>query len=455
MTSPEPVTASSSASPPAAPSASPASTTTSAPDPAARLRPLRCADHAAVLAAAVAARAAGGIPVVGDERWADELFTAQVENAAHTLRALALRGLDLAGRIGWAAFTSGSTSRPRAVLRTDASWQAGHRVAAGWLGLTPGEELLMPVHPVSSMAVNAASFCASTGARLRVSAHARLTAADLAGPAALHGTPAQLTDALDLLDGGAPTTLRVVLVGGDRLPTAARERAARHGLRVVHYYGSAEASFVAADLDGAGLRPLPGVRLRVAGAAAASAPAGIRLAAMEPTVVTPTITTGVLEVLSDQLAAPDDSLLASGAPRWPADSWLTTGDRADWDPGRNLLTVHGRADDVILTAGATVAPADVEAELAAVVGLEGGPLATGVVVLGVPDARLGQRVCAVVEPAPGADPDDVLARLREAARTRLSPAARPRRWVLVERLERTGSGKIRRVLPDAAREAGA
>ena len=73
-----------------------------------------------------------------------------------------------------------------------------------------------------------------------------------------------------------------------------------------------------------------------------------------------------------------------------------------------MLEVHGRADDVILTAGATVAAADVEAELAAVRDGSGRPVASGVLVVGVPDRRLGERVCAVVEPARGQDPEAAL-----------------------------------------------
>ncbi|UBH25293.1 acyl--CoA ligase [Micrococcus porci] len=407
------------------------------PDPAARLAFLADADHAAVLAEAVAVRARGGVPVVGDERWPADLRAAQREHAVVQLRRLAARDPDLAARVGWAAFTSGSTSRPRVVLRTDDSWRAGHPHVAAWLGLAPGEAMLTAVHPVSSMALHAAAWCAATGHRLAVSPHARLTAADLTGPAALTATPSQLTDALDLLDDGAPSTLRVALVGGDRLPAGARERAAAHGLRTVHYYGAAEASFVAVDLDGSGLRPLPGVELEVAEPDVLADADGPR--------------TGVLRVASPQLAVPDDSRLASGAPRWDAEGRLTTGDRVTWDPAAGILTVHGRADEVVLTAGATVSAADVEAELAAVAGPDGRPVAAGVLVLGVPDPRLGQRVAAAVEPAPGVAPEDALAALQGVARARLSPAARPRRWVAVGRLERTGSGKIRRVTPPELR----
>lgn len=405
-----------------------------------RLAPLRGADHEAVLRRALEARTAGLVPLVGDERWSVAQWQAGVGHAEALLAELTARAPDRAARIGWAAFTSGTTGRPRVILRTADSWRTGHRLVEDWLGLEPGESLLVPVHPVSSMAVNAADLCAHVGARLLVPSRARLRAADVTGgSAAVHCTPAQLADLCDLLAAvraaSAPAGPRVVLVGGDRLPGQLRERAAALGLRVVHYYGSAEASFVAVDPDGSGLRALPGVRLE--------------------------IREGVLHVRSDQLAEPDGTRLTDGTPRWGADGWLCTGDRAQIDDD-GVLHLRGRADDAILTGGATVIPAEVEAELLrATVRREstasGGdsaphavPVCTAVLVQGEPAPRLGSLVVAHVEPAPGLPADVVLAALKEHARTHLPPAARPRRWQVVDRLERTGSGKIRRMAPDVA-----
>ena len=72
-------------------------------------------------------------------------------------------------------------------------------------------------------------------------------------------------------------------MGGDRLTAGLRARAKAHGLRLVHYYGAAEASFVAVDPDGTGLRLLPGVEAETED--------------------------GLLLVRSDQLAEPDGSSL--------------------------------------------------------------------------------------------------------------------------------------------------
>lgn len=438
--------------------------TGSAPGPApaasARLVPLRrgdqapggrvLRDHAEVLAAAVAARAEGRVPVVGDDRCSAALWEAQTTHAARAMDALAARRPDLAPQAAWAAFTSGSTGSPRIILRTEASWESGHRHVARWLDLAPHESLLLAAHPVSSMAVNAASFCAFAGVLLRVPGRSRLRDQDLlpdagslasatrpasvvpcgvdrpgaiTGPAALSGTPTHLAEALDLLEempdrSAAP--LRVALVGGDRLPDGLRERAAALGVRVVHYYGSAEASYVAVDRDGTGLRPLPGVEVQVLD--------------------------GMLHVRSEQLALPDDSVLSDRGPRFLADGRLRTGDRARLEPD-GTLTLLGRLDDGILTGGATVVPAEVEQVLTGVRDEAGRPWCTAALVLGEPAPRLGQRVVAWVELPPGRDPDETVAALRRAAAEHLPVASRPRAWHAVGCLERTGTGKVRRMAP--------
>ena len=63
-----------------------------------------------------------------------------------------------------------------------------------------------------------------------------------------------------------------------------------------------------------------------------------------------------------------------------------------------------------------------------------------VAVVGVPHARLGQVVTAVIEPIPGCN----LSELRAAARALLRDQSLPRRWLITDRLPRTTSGKIAR-----------
>ncbi len=98
------------------------------------------------------------------------------------------------------------------------------------------------------------------------------------------------------------------------------------------------------------------------------------------------------------------------------------------------LTVLGRSDAVIITGGEKVDPAEVEAVIRAT------GLVDDVAVLGVPDAKWGEAVVAVIA---GAAKD----RKRELAalvRSRLPPPKRPKRWVSVATLPRNHAGKLNR-----------
>lgn len=110
--------------------------------------------------------------------------------------------------------------------------------------------------------------------------------------------------------------------------------------------------------------------------------------------------------------------------------WFVTNDLGDWD---GALTVHGRADDVIITGGHNVHPATVERAVAELPGIR------EVVAVGVPDSEWGQRVAIVIsapEPAP------TLAHLRDALD--LPRHALPHQVVPVRSVPRTEAGKIDR-----------
>jgi acyl-CoA synthetase (AMP-forming)/AMP-acid ligase II len=112
-----------------------------------------------------------------------------------------------------------------------------------------------------------------------------------------------------------------------------------------------------------------------------------------------------------------------------------TGDLGHLD-GDGFLFVRDRRNQTILRGGANVYPAEVERVLSALPGV------AACAVLGIPDERLGQRVVAVVEPAPGAtlSPEELGARCAaELARYKV-----PERFVFVERFSRNSMGKIDR-----------
>ncbi|MEU0572518.1 AMP-binding protein, partial [Nonomuraea sp. NPDC005983] len=217
--------------------------------------------------------------------------------------------------------------------------------------------------------------------------------------------------------------LRTAVVGGAALPAGARERAA--GLRIVSYYGATELSFVAADPDGAGLRPFPGVDVQVRAAP------GQRLG--EVWVRSPWQAEGYL----------------GGAPgplRTDADGWMSVGDVAEpYRPGE-VLRLRGRGGGAIQTGGATVVPEDVEEVLRSVPGM------SDIVVVGSPHPQLGSVVTAILEVGTEGPPPRSL--LEAVARAGLDKAQRPRRWYGVESLPRTPAGKPARGLVAARLASG-
>jgi O-succinylbenzoic acid--CoA ligase len=117
------------------------------------------------------------------------------------------------------------------------------------------------------------------------------------------------------------------------------------------------------------------------------------------------------------------------------DSWLRTGDAGYLDPD-GYLYVLDRRDDLIISGGENVYPAEVEAVLLAHPDvLEAG-------VTGRPDPRWGQTVAATVVLRPGAtaSPEELRAHCRE----RLAAYKVPSHVELARALPRTASGKLLR-----------
>ena len=110
---------------------------------------------------------------------------------------------------------------------------------------------------------------------------------------------------------------------------------------------------------------------------------------------------------------------------------FTVGDHGRLDED-GYLHLDGRREDLVITGGVNVYPAEVEGVLAA------HPAVREVAVFGVPDEEWGARVCAaVVGPAPEHE-------LRALARDSLAAPKRPKEYRFVESLPHTATGKIRR-----------
>ncbi len=121
------------------------------------------------------------------------------------------------------------------------------------------------------------------------------------------------------------------------------------------------------------------------------------------------------------------------------DGSFTVGDLGRLDAD-GYLFLDGRRDDLIITGGVNVYPAEVERVLGEVQGV------AEVAVFAMADAEWGQRVCAAVVPESrsAGSSEQLVEELRRHASIRLAGYKRPKRYVVVDELPRTATGKIQR-----------
>ncbi|MCB0977056.1 MAG: AMP-binding protein, partial [Acidimicrobiales bacterium] len=98
------------------------------------------------------------------------------------------------------------------------------------------------------------------------------------------------------------------------------------------------------------------------------------------------------------------------------------------------ITLLGRGSACINSGGEKIFPEEVESVL------KEHPAVYDVLVVGVPDDRWGEAVCAVVQPREGVEPP-TLESLAEHSRTKLAAYKTPRHLVVVDEIVRSPSGK--------------
>lgn len=128
------------------------------------------------------------------------------------------------------------------------------------------------------------------------------------------------------------------------------------------------------------------------------------------------------------------------------EGWLRSGDLGRVD-AEGYVTVVGRKKEVIIRGGLNIAPREIEELLLEMPGVR------DVAVVGVPDERLGELVCACIVPEEGTEPalDDIVAflRARDVALYKL-----PQQMRVIADLPRTPTGKVRKTELASALAAG-
>jgi acyl-CoA synthetase (AMP-forming)/AMP-acid ligase II len=119
------------------------------------------------------------------------------------------------------------------------------------------------------------------------------------------------------------------------------------------------------------------------------------------------------------------------------DGWVRSGDVGELD-GDGYLSIVGRKKEIIIRGGLNIAPREIEDLMAAF------PEVARAAVVGLPDDRLGERMCACVVLQPGAPAmtlDEVVARLETSG---LATYKLPERLEILTALPTTASGKVQK-----------
>jgi acyl-CoA synthetase (AMP-forming)/AMP-acid ligase II len=335
--------------------------------------------------------------------------------------------------VRWIYWTSGTTSDPKGVLHTDRSLIAG--------GSCLAHALRLSVDDIGSIAFP----------------FAHIGGPDYLVMLLLYGFPAVLFEKFALPE--------------------ALEEYRRHGVTIAGGSTAFYAMFLAEQRKRPGRKLIPTLRL-LAGGGAPKPPELHRAVVREMGCVL-THGYGMTEVPMITMGSPDDSeddlVRTEGRPpagleirivdgevrlrgeavcqgyldpaataaAFDADGFLITGDLGRLT-GSGHLVLTGRAKDVIIRKGENISAKEIE-DL-----LHGHPAVGDVAVVGLPDEARGERVCAVVERAPGVtDPTlaDITAFLRG---TGLAPHKLPEQLEVVDTLPRNEA--LRKVLKYKLRE---
>ena len=275
--------------------------------------------------------------------------------------------------------TSGSSGSPKAVMHTQAGLADKARRMALLHGLGPADVVLMPA-PLAHISgvLNGVTVPAAANMRSvlmdRWDPDRALALIESERVTFMVGPPTFFTDlmASERFTTHRVASLRLISAGGTGIDAAFCEEASRRlGAVVKRSYGSTEAPTVTTSAPG---DPTP------QGWSTDGRPSGatrLRIAA-----------TGELEVRGPELFVGYTDV-GRNADAVTGDGWFRTGDLAAIDAD-GWLTVTGRLGELIIRGGENVTPAEVEAVLLS------HPMIDAAVVVGVPDARLGQRIATAI-----------------------------------------------------------
>jgi fatty-acyl-CoA synthase len=327
-------------------------------------------------------------------------------------------------------YTSGTTGTPRAAVHTQANLLANMQAASAAMSMSASDRVLtvLPLFHVGGL-------CIQTLPALGEGAHVTLQAR-FDPQTMLHAlvqerismtvvVPAVMKALIERPEWPQTdlSALRCVMAGSSHLPQSLVRAFLDRGVPLGNVYGATETGPFSIALvaeparmvTGACGWPVPRVQARLGPLDGADVNTG-EVWLRGPAVV--------------QHYWPDQ-------PALDAQGWFRSGDVAHVDE-TGCWTIVGRSKDMIISGGENIYPAEIETLLAQ------HPAVAECTVIGMPDARWGERVVAVVvvrDTEPASD-DELLALVRE----RLARYKHPREVVRMSVLPKTALGKVQKAV---------
>lgn len=348
-------------------------------------------------------------------------------------------------------YTSGTTGPPKGALH-------GHRVLLGHL---PGFELMFDFFPGPDECLWSPADWAWIGGLL-----------DAVIPSWFHGRPVVATPrarfeprwALDLiiehqvtstflpptalkmmrqaeLEVGDDVPLRTIMTGGEPLGSETLTWGQEHlGVRINEIYGQTEANLLVGNSSnvwevrpGSMGRPFPGHTVAILGS-----DGRFEATDIEGEIIVHADDPVVMLGYWHNAEATERKFVEIAGENGQRGRWLRTGDlgRCDAD---GYLWFSSREDDVIMSAGYRIGPAEIEECVLT------HPAVAMVAAVGIPDPIRGEAVKVFVTLRDGFEPSDELAdQIRQHVRSRLAAYEYPREVEFLAELPTTTTGKVRR-----------
>ncbi|GAS92502.1 class I adenylate-forming enzyme family protein [Mycolicibacterium brisbanense] len=345
-------------------------------------------------------------------------------------------------------FTSGTTSRPKAVELTHNNLTSYITGTVEFDSAAPEDAALICVPPYHIAGVGAAMSNLYAGRKMvylrTFDANRWVELARSEGVTTATVVPTMLDRIVTALEASDSTltTLRNLAYGGSKvaLPLVRKALQLLPDVGFVNAYGLTETSSTIAvlgpeDHRAAAASDDPAVARRLGSVGKVVPGIEVQIRAGDGTVLGPG-ETGELFVRGEQVSGRYTDIGSV----LDAEGWFPTKDVALLDED-GYLFIGGRSDDTIIRGGENIAPAEIEDVLVE------HPAVRDVAVVGPEDPQWGQIIVAVVVPAEGASPDPD--ELREHVRAQLRGSRTPDRVVFRDELPTNATGKVlRRQLVD-------